>query len=114
MTDACVITRVTGHTTNPDTGVMAETTATVYSGKCRVQQRGAGGSRTDVGEASVVEVTTELQLPMSVTGVQVEDRVAVTASALDPSLTTRSWRVAGDAAKTHATARRLEIREVTS
>jgi hypothetical protein len=61
-----------------------------------------------------VEVDYVLQLPMSVTGVQVEDVVAITASGLDPDLPGRKFRVASQAAKTHASARRLELIEVNS
>lgn len=114
MIDTCTIVRVTGVTTDPVNGRPAETTTPVYSGRCRIQQRGATGSRTDVADASVVQVTYELQLPMSAAAVLVEDRVTVTAAALDPQLVGRVWRVAGQAAKTHATSRRVEIREVGS
>jgi hypothetical protein len=119
MVDTCTIVRVTGVTTDPVNGRPTETTAPVYAGKCRIQQhtgsgRGAAGNRADVGEASVVQVTFELQLPMSAARVLVEDRVTITASALDPQLVGRVWRVAGQAAKTHATSRRVEIREVGS
>jgi hypothetical protein len=112
MVDACRITRVTGATTDPETGVRTETTTTVYSGRCRLQQRSTGGSRSDVGEVSVVQVSTELQLPTSATGVRPGDTAVMTASVLDPDLVNRAYRVTGDAAKTHLTARRLDVREV--
>jgi len=116
MVDTVTITRVTGGTSDPETGIHTQTTATIYTGKCRVQQRPIArpGSRSDVGEASVVQVDFSLQLPMSVTGVQVEDIATITASALDPDLPGRAFRVASQATKTHATMRRFELVEVTS
>jgi hypothetical protein len=116
MVDTCTVTRVTGGSGDPETGIYTPTRATVYTGKCRVQQApiARAGSRSEVGEASVVQVGYILQLPTSVTGVEVEDIATVTASALDSGLVGRSFRVAGQAAKTHATMRRLEIREVDS
>jgi hypothetical protein len=116
MVDTCTITRVTGGSSDPETGVRTETTTAVYTGKCRVQQRPIvrAGGRHDVGEASVVDVNYTLQLPMSVTTVLVEDRAVVTASALDPALVGRAFRVASQAAKTHATMRRFDLLEVAS
>lgn len=114
MVDACTVTRVTGTTSDGETGRITETLATIYSGKCRIRQRAATGSRTDVGEASVVQVGYELQLPMSATAVRVEDRVTVTASVLDASLVGRRWHVSSEAAGSHLTARRLQITEVDS
>jgi hypothetical protein len=116
MVDACTVTRYTVTATDRETGVQTRTPTSIYSGRCRVQQRAAArpGGRRDVGEASVVEVDYVLQLPMSVTGVQVEDVVAITASGLDPDLPGRKFRVASQAAKTHASARRLELIEVNS
>jgi hypothetical protein len=116
MVDTCTITRVTGGTSDPETGVHTQTTTVVYSGKCRFQQRPIArpGSRTDVGEASVVQVDYSLQLPMAATGVRVEDAAVADTSALDPDLPGRAFRVASQAAKTHATSRRLELVEVNS
>jgi hypothetical protein len=115
MVDTCTITRVTGGSSDPETGVRTQTTTVVYTGKCRFKMYPRSpGRRTDVAEASVVEVDEELQIPMSATGVQVEDIVTVTASALDPALVGRAFRVASQAAKTHATMRRFDLLEVAS
>lgn len=116
MVDTCTITRVTGGTSDPETGVRTETTTVIYSGKCRFQQRPIArpGSRHDVGEASVVEVDYSLQLPMAATGVKVEDRVVADTSVLDPDLPGRSFQVASQGSKTHATMRRVELVEVNS
>lgn len=116
MVDACIITRVTGESTNEDTGVVTPTTAEVYDGKCRVQQSqlGADSTPADPGEAYVRLVAFELQLPMSVTGLRVGDVATITASALDPDLVGRAFNILGLAHKTHATARRLQVQEVAT
>lgn len=116
MVDTCTITRVTGETTNEDTGVVTPTTSTVYTGKCRVQQSqlGADSTPSDPGEAEVRLVAFEVQLPMTVTGVRVSDRVTVTASVHDEDLVDRVFTVLGVAHKTHATARRLQCQEVVT
>lgn len=115
MVDACVITRVTGETTDPDTGEVTPTVVTVYSGKCRMQQQVAEARPADVGQAYVLQQPFELQLPMvGSEGIQAGDKVQLTVS-LDADLTgARRWWVRGLAHKTHATSRRVGLEEVTS
>jgi len=115
MVDACVIRRVTGTTTDPNTGVITPTYSTVYTGKCRVQQTNPTAHSTDAGEARLLMLPRVLQLPVSTsTGIRADDQVTITASALDPDLADRVFTVRGEFAKTHATARRLGVEEVTS
>ena len=116
MIDACTITRVTGHTTDPDTGVQTPTTAEVYSGVCRVQSPGvtASARTADAGEAYVLLLRMELQLPNSATGIAVGDVATITASANDADLVGRVFRVRELAHKSEATARRIGVEEVTS
>jgi hypothetical protein len=113
MVDACTITRETGETTGPG-GVITPTTATQYTGKCRVQFKPMKGSGTDVGEAYLLLVRREVQLPMSATGLQEGDRITITASALDPDLVGKVYVIREVEAKTHLTARRVTVLEVTS
>lgn len=114
MVDTCVITRSTATFTNPDTAEQAYETTTIYTGRCRIQQRTSADARpADVGEAHDLMLRLELQIPMTVTGVQVADSVTVTASAHDPDLAGRTFRIRELAHKTHATARRIGIEEVT-
>ncbi len=114
MIDTCTITRVTSVTTDPDTGVQTPTTATVYEGVCRVQQRSAGGTRpVDAGEAYSLMLRLEVQLPNSAVGIAVSDLVTITASVNDPDLVGRAFRVHDLAHKSEATARRLGVEEVT-
>lgn len=115
MVDACAITRVTGHTTDPDTGVQTPTTETVYEGACRVQQHSPGGARpADVGEAYQLLLRLEVQLPVSATGIEVSDTVTITAAAHDTDLVGRAFRVRELMHKTHLSARRIGVEEVTS
>jgi hypothetical protein len=113
MQDACTITRETGETTGSG-GVITPTTATQYTGKCRVQFKPMEGSGTDVGEAYLLLVRREVQLPMSATGLREGDRITITASALDPDLVGKVYVIRDVEAKTHLTARRVTVLEVTS
>jgi hypothetical protein len=115
MVDTCLITRVTGSTTDPDTGEVTPTTATVYSGRCRMQQLAAVARPNDVGESYVFQQPFVLQLPMVGSGgIQAGDQVEVTASVLDPDLPGRKFWVRELADGTHKTARRIGLEEVTS
>lgn len=113
MVDACTIQEVTGESTETG-GVVTPTYATVYSGKCRVQQPDAQARQEDAGEAYLLMSRRQLQLPMSVTGVRADQVVTITASAQDPDLAGRVFVVRDEFAKSHATARRVGIEERTS
>lgn len=115
MVDSCAITRAGGETTDPDTGVITPGAATdVYSGRCRVQQKQAQASPQDPGEAYVLMLRLEVQLPMSVVGLQVDDRIEITASAHDPDLVGRVFSIRDLMHKSHATSRRVGCQELTS
>ena len=115
MQDACEIERVTGSDTDLETGEVVETTEQVYAGKCRVQQAAATASEQTPGEAALLMVGRILQLPVVASaGVRAGDRVSITACVHDPDLIGRWFTVRAEFAKTHATARRLGIDEVTS
>lgn len=113
MVDSCTITRQTIASTDPETGQITYNTTAVYSGKCRVQQKAPAARPHQLGEASVWLQRLELQLPMSVTQVASDDLVAITSSTLDADLVGRTWRVRELSHKTHETARRHQIEEVT-
>jgi hypothetical protein len=113
MTDTCVIRRVVG-TTADDSGVVTPTYATVYSGKCRVQQPSPSASDRDVGQASRSLQRLELQLPMTATGLQPDDQATITASLTDPELVGRVFILRAMSRGTHKTARRIGVIEVTS
>lgn len=113
MVDSCSIRRKTGESTGAG-GVVTPTYSTLYAGKCRVQQSAGQAQQQDPGEAYVLMLRLEVQLPMSVTGLQPEDEVTVTASAHDPDLVGRLFIVRDLAHATHKTARRVQVQERTS
>jgi hypothetical protein len=113
MVDACTIQRLTATATDPATGGITPTYATVYTGRCRVQQRVPVSKPADVGEAAIWLQRLELQVPMTVVGVASDDLVTITASVLDPDLAGRVFHVRELGHKTHMTSRRVQIEEVT-
>ena len=113
MVDTCTVRRRTGTTTDPDTGVTTPTYSTVYAGKCRFQQRQVSASPAEAGDAQVLMLRMELQLPMSAVGFRVDDEVTADTSVHDPDLPGRVFLVRDLAHKSHATARRLGITEST-
>ncbi len=114
LTDACTITRVTGSSTNLQTGVVTPTTAAIYTGPCRVQRPPTGGlvRPATVGEAQLYQDPLTVQTPTSVTGVLVADVVTITASG-NADLVGRTFWVRGLPPKTHATMHRFGVEEVT-
>lgn len=114
MVDACTIRRRTGTTTDDDGNVVPTYGPDLYSGKCRIQQPNAQATQADVGEDHLLLLRIEVQLPMSVTGIEVGDEITVTASAHDPDLVGRVFLVRDLAHKTHATSRRVGVTERTS
>ena len=114
MVDACTIQRVTGNSTNDTTGVVTPTYSTIYSGKGRVQQTVPVSKPHEVGQAAVWLQRLELQVPMAVTGIASDDLVTITASLLDADLVGRTFHVRELGHKTHMTARRIQLEEVTS
>lgn len=118
MVDACQIRRITSTVTNPETGQVTKVYGPpdpVYSGRCRVQQSLQAKARPETpGEAYVLMLRRELQLPMTVTGLKVGDEVTITASPHDPDLINRMWLIRDLMGKSEATARRIGVEEQTS
>ena len=113
MVDACTIRRRTGESTDPDTGETTPAYLTPYAGKCRVQQSPAQAQQQDAGQDFMLLLRLEVQLPMSVVGLQVGDEITITASVHDPDLVGRTFLIRDLAHKTHATARRMQVTERT-
>lgn len=113
MQDACTIRRKTGESMDPVTLQMVPVYTTLYSGKCRVQITStlAGSVMPEAGERVVAVQRLQVQVPVIVTGVAVDDEVVVSAAKHDPDLVGRVYRVRSEFAKTHATSRRLECEE---
>lgn len=81
LTDTCTIVRRAQGAFNSTTGQYASPTdATIYSGPCRVAPRSNEAGRIVVGDEAVIDRSQWVFLPLSATGVQVEDIVKVTAS----------------------------------
>jgi hypothetical protein len=118
MVDTCTIRRVTGQATDDTTGKVTPTYSTIYSGKCKLQALGSQGQAParphSIAEAQVFLQQIELHVPMSVTGVQADDLVTVTASSLDADLVGRTWHVRALSHKSFQTARRFGLEEVLS
>lgn len=113
MVDQCVIRRKTGETTDDD-GNITPVYLTVYDGKCRLKQPAALARVDDTGEASLLILRRELQLPIAAVGVQVDDEAKMTAVRYDPDLVNRFFLVRGLHHATHAVMRRLHVEERTS
>jgi|ERR1044071_811774 hypothetical protein len=114
MVDSCVIRRLTGETTDPASGVITPTFATLYTGKCRVQHQEAQAREENAGQQFLLMLVLRLQLPTSVTGLLVDDEVTITASTYDPDLVGRVFTIRDLMHKTHTTSRRVSIQERTS
>ena len=114
MIDACVIERATG-TSVDEYGNEVTTYETVYEGKCRVMSWAVATTSPDVGQQRMDLLRFYVHVPVSATGVRVNDRVHVTSSR-DPELTEidRFFRVENLAHKTDQTARRLPVEEIVS
>lgn len=117
MVDACTITRGGGEETlDPDTGVYTTPAgSTVYTGKCEIQVTDSLNAQdADAGGEIATVLRLTLKVPVSVTGVRKDDVATVTASLLDPDLVGRAFRITSGHSKTFATARRLQVEEVTT
>lgn len=116
MIDACSITRGGGASTfDPDTGEYTTPAgSTIYVGKCEVQVTDSLNAQdADAGGEVATVLRLTLKVPVSVTGVRIDDVATVTDSVLDPDLVGRTFRVVSPHSKSFATARRLQVEEVS-
>lgn len=114
MVDACTIRRVPSDVTDDFSGVITPTYTQIYAGKCRLKQVAALPETHEAGEDYVVLSRLQLQIPVSVTGVQVGDEVTITASVNDPGLAGKVLLIRGIAEGSEITARRFEVTERTA
>jgi hypothetical protein len=112
MADTCTIRRQTGQATDDFSGVVTPTWTSLYAGKCRVQHSRPQSEQYDVGENYQLQLRLILQLPMSVTGLEVGDQVTITASQ-DPDMVGRVFLTRDLFHKTDASARRIGVTEGT-
>lgn len=113
MVDTCTIRRKSGETTDAD-GVITPTYSTLYTGVCRVQQQQPYAERHDAGQAYLLLLRLEIQLPMTVTGLEPDDILTIVTSVMDADLPGRVFVVRDLAHKTDASSRRIQCQEVTS
>lgn len=114
MADACTIRRVTGTTTDDFSGTITPTYATLYTGKCRVQQITGTSRPHDAGEDYVLVQRIDIQLPtVGTEGLRVSDEIRITSSVNDQDLVGRTFLVHDLAHKSEATARRVGCTERT-
>ncbi|MET0521476.1 MAG: DUF6093 family protein [Jiangellaceae bacterium] len=113
MDDRCLIRIRTGETVDQNTAEVVPTYDTIYEGKCRVQQTNIQAAEEDAGQAALLMVRLQLQLPVSATGIEPDMDVDITASR-DPDLIGRPYVVRDLFHKTDATSRRIGIIERTS
>lgn len=113
MMDACTITRDTVTAVNTQTGVQTITTATLYTGICRIKKTG-GASGTKVGGAYQLMLGLQVELPFiaETDGLQPGDKVTITASRNEPELVGRVMRIHDLAHESEATSRKFAVQEV--
>lgn len=85
-----------------------------YSGKAKAQTTDTIGHDAEAGDRTTVSTRFEIHLPMSASTAAVGDMFTFTASATDPQLVGRRFRVASLVHKTWMTARRIAVEEVQS
>lgn len=116
FTDTVAVTRVTGAPgpVDPVTGERGPgATTQIYAGPGKIQTYEPHESARKSGEHVYIEQRYHLHLPTAATAVRTGDTVTVTASETDAQLVGRTYRVAGEHAKTWATSRRLLLDEIT-
>lgn len=115
MLDGCIVTRAgagPGSVNEADGTVTPPASTTVYSGPCRVQVPQGVEQDTDSGGEWLSVQAVVVSLPVDGSGgVEIGDRVTVTACAFDASLVRVDYVVRGLHRKTDATARRLRCEE---
>lgn len=113
MVDTCTIRRYGPDVTSTTDGSVTRPPTVLYSGRCRFQQVDAESRTEEIGEAYLHMQRVVVQLPMTVTGLQLLDEVTCDTSALDGDLPGRTWLVRDLGHKTHMTSRRIRAEERT-
>lgn len=115
MVDTCTIRRSTGTAFDEFSGDKVTTylSPDPYVGKCRVQLTRGESTQEDAGEDFFRLLRLELQLPIAVVGLELNDEVTITAvgPGSDPDLLGRVFLIRDLMHKTDATARRPQITE---
>lgn len=113
MLDTCTAVRPAAPSTNATTGSVTTSSTSLYSGKCKVQAGGLSSSTPEVsGRVATVE-RPSVHVPVGAWTPMVGDVITITA-AQDAVMVGRLYRVAAIGLKSHATALRLGVEEVTA
>lgn len=113
MTDALTITRASSvPVTDPVTGKVTFPAVTVYSGRGRVQANNLQDREVATAGTSYDVASFTVQVPYD-TALRGDDEATVTASATDPHMVGRTFRIDTIPRKTHATMLRCGAEEVT-
>lgn len=109
MVDGCTITRGTpGTVYDPETDTYVGTGgAVVYVGKCRVKPRDNADRQVEAGGETVSLWPYIVSIPMSATGIMLDDTITVSQAGLDPDLVGLVLRVRDVPVGSTLTARRL-------
>lgn len=113
MLDQCTISRPGAPVTDPDTGVVTNTSTSVYSGKCKVQSKDSSTSSPEAGGHSFTVVSRQVHVPAGSADVRDDDVITITAATL-PQLVGKVYRVDGFTPDSFDTAFRLPVKEITS
>lgn len=110
MLDKITIRRVTGETTDRETGKVVPVYTDMYTGKAKMQSYEGYEQETHTAGTSVTVQRLSCHLPVGAYRINVGDIVEITASQLDPQLVGRKFRITQEAPfKTFATAYRVFI-----
>lgn len=110
MVDACTVSVVTGTTTDA-WGNVTPTSTVVYAGRCKVATFEPHERNPEVGGATETVQRYSVHVPVGSFEPAIGHVVTITAAALDPHLTGRSFRVVALLHKSAATAYRLGVEE---
>lgn len=110
MFDKCIIRRVTGETTDRETGKVVPVYADMYTGKCKIQSYEGYEQEKDTVGTSLTMQRMSCHLPVGAYRINVGDIVEITDSRLDPLLVGRKFRITNEAPfKTLGTAYRVFV-----
>ena len=112
MVDMCTVSRLGEPVTDPETGVVTDSTTPVYSGKCKVQSKDSSVATPDVAGASFVVVSRQVHIPAGAADVRNGDVITVTASLLNPFGVGKQYRVEGFTPDSYETAARIPVKEL--
>ena len=122
MVDTCEIDRPGEAVTDPDTGVVTNTSTRIYPtpqqiaagnpGKCKVQSKDSATANPEAGEATFTVVSRQVHIPANAADVQDGDVITMKTSELNLFTVGKQYRVSGFTPDTFDTAFRLPVKEI--